>query len=333
MNIRLAILMITALPFLAKPVLAADFYGASVFDKDVPTITWKAGIDGIHPIVSNVEYGSPARKAGFKNGDIILSINNKDIKRSSDLDKFTANALNVRILNGTTWNTLTIDRQVIAAEKANSIAVERNAPTPAISHSPQVNTTQDNLPPLKFDDASLDSMYGKTTPAELARQRQIAERIERADTAKEREQTETARRQAELQLQMSRQAVEQEETRQRAARIAEAQQAQRQQAVMQNQQPYGASQVTIPLEVMLLHQRGQIEKVQTQQQTEQQQEPQQKQYFLTNGGTMTQPPGSSFSTTSKGETYFSPEGSAFSYGTGANAGKKCFHYGDFADCK
>lgn len=54
--------------------------------------------------------------------------------------------------------------------------------------------------------------------------------------------------------------------------------------------------------------------------------------LLTNGGVMTQPPGSAFATTSKGETYFKPVGSAFSYGTGANSGKTCFHYRNFADC-
>lgn len=59
----------------------------------------------------------------------------------------------------------------------------------------------------------------------------------------------------------------------------------------------------------------------------------QQEYFLTNGGMMMQPPGSAFATTSKGETYFKPEGSAFSYGTGTNSGKTCFHYGNFADCK
>ena len=58
----------------------------------------------------------------------------------------------------------------------------------------------------------------------------------------------------------------------------------------------------------------------------------QRQFFLTNGGMMTKPPGSSFATTSEGETYFKPEGSAFSYGTGTNSGKTCFHYGNFADC-
>ena len=59
----------------------------------------------------------------------------------------------------------------------------------------------------------------------------------------------------------------------------------------------------------------------------------QQQYFTTDGGMMTQPPGSDFAITSKGDTYYKPQGSAFSYGTGQNAGKTCFHYGAFADCK
>lgn len=308
---RVVMLTITVLSFIASIAFAADFYGASVIDKDVPTITWKAGVDGIRPIVNGVEYGSPASKAGFKNGDIILSINNKDVKRSSDLIKFNGNTLNVKILNGTTWNTLTIDKVAIEAvkaqEKANQAATVRKVAAPVTRQISNVNATQDSLPPLKFDDAALEKMYGKTTPAELARQRQIADRIERADKAREREQTEIARRQLEIQLRMAREAASKEEARQQAARAVEAQQAQRQQTLMQKRQ--------------------------IQEQQEEQQEPRQKQYFLTNGGTMTQPAGSSFSTTSKGETYFSPEGSSFSYGTGANAGKNCFHFGAFADCK
>ena len=53
------------------------------------------------------------------------------------------------------------------------------------SQTSSKHATQDNSPSLRFDDTKLESMYGKTTPTELARQRQNAERIENEDRARE----------------------------------------------------------------------------------------------------------------------------------------------------
>lgn len=185
MKIKLIIFAITALPLIANTAIASDFYGASVTDKDVPSSYMKNGIYGSRPIINDVTYDSPAERAGFSKGDIILSINDKDVKRSSDLDNISGNTLKVNIFNGFKWKTLTIDRLAIETEKASRIATERKAATVTTHQSPYVNERPDNSPPLKFDDKALEKKYGKTTPAELAGERQTAEAALSAEDAEE----------------------------------------------------------------------------------------------------------------------------------------------------
>jgi len=148
---KLVILTITALPFIASMSIASDFYGATVTDKDTPTAAWKAGIIGVHPTINDVTYDSPAGKAGFKRGDIILSINDDDVKRTSELDKFTTNTLTVHVFDGNERKKLTIDRLAIETEKARRLADEKK-PAPAPESTDTNNESPDNSPPSKFDD-------------------------------------------------------------------------------------------------------------------------------------------------------------------------------------
>ena len=152
---KLVILSITALPFIVSMSIASDFYGATVTDKDAPTAAWKAGIIGVHPTINDVTYDSPAGKAGFKRGDIILSINDDDVKRTSELDKFTTNTLTVHVFDGNERKKLTIDRLAIETEKARRLADEKKPATataPAGESTDTNNESPDIAPPAKFDD-------------------------------------------------------------------------------------------------------------------------------------------------------------------------------------
>lgn len=180
MKIQRVIISIIALILMARVAIAYDFYGASITDREVPTAAWKAGIIGVRPIINDLTYDSPAGKAGFAKGDIILSINDKDVKKMSDLQKFTDNNLKVCLLRGSAWKTLVIDRLAIATEKSRRITEENQASTGTTSQSPYVDNSPNNAPPLRFDDATLERKYGTTTPEELAKQREIADALARS---------------------------------------------------------------------------------------------------------------------------------------------------------
>jgi len=132
LKLKFFVLTTILLSFLATVACAVDFYGASVSDKDVPTATWKVGIDGVRPTIVNIIKGSLAEKVGFTKGDIILSINNKDTKKSSDLLKFTDNLLEVHIFSGFTWKTLIIDLHTTKTDRFTVVDAQKN---PAVANT------------------------------------------------------------------------------------------------------------------------------------------------------------------------------------------------------
>ena len=157
-NVKLILVMQILLPLIGGSAFAIDFYGASVTDKDVPSSFMRCGIFGDHPVVGSVASDSPAEKAGFMKGDVIMSINDKDVGRSDGLAKIIENILNVSIFNGSEWKTLTINRLAIETEKASQLEAERKAAVVAAAiraHSSPPG--EDTSPPIKLDDSMLSN--------------------------------------------------------------------------------------------------------------------------------------------------------------------------------
>lgn len=157
------LLLVTQLlfPLIAGQAFAIEFYGASVTDKDVPSTFMRSGIYGGHPVVGSVASDSPAERAGFIQGDVIMSINDKDVGRSDELAKIIDDILNVSIFNGSEWKMLTINRLAIETEKARQIEAERKAAIVADTNSalssPTGDDKSDASPPLKLDDSMLSN--------------------------------------------------------------------------------------------------------------------------------------------------------------------------------
>jgi hypothetical protein len=140
---------------------AVDFFGASVTDKDTPSSFMKYGITGYRPVINEVDVASPAGNAGFNPGDIILSINNKNVRKSSELDKTSVGNLSVIVLTGNERRRLFIDKKTI--EKANRLAAEARANNSPPSTSRDEG--QENTSPVKFDDGYLEKRFGISTPS------------------------------------------------------------------------------------------------------------------------------------------------------------------------
>ena len=132
---------------------AADFYGAAVTDQEAPTVAWRAGITGFRPIVGDVPPNSNAAKYGFKQGHVILSINGKSIRKTSELSQFTTDTISVYVFDGTEMKTLSIDRLAIEKEKAERAEAEHKAAKPPPRVLP--DERPDDSPPMEFNDEIL----------------------------------------------------------------------------------------------------------------------------------------------------------------------------------
>jgi membrane-associated protease RseP (regulator of RpoE activity) len=125
---------------------AVDFYGADVTDSDVPSSYLKISLFGYRPIVGIVTYDTPAYKLGFQRGDIIFSINGKEIKRASELHQFTTDVLSISIFRCKEKMTLTLDRHANKAAQTRQFTAKKQSATqlqiahdvPAAVKSPQV---------------------------------------------------------------------------------------------------------------------------------------------------------------------------------------------------
>lgn len=158
----------------ATSTLALDFYGANVTDVDAPSSYMRVGIFGYHPTVGKVHDGSQSAKYGFRSKDIILSINGKNVQKTSELNQFQTDVLSIVVFRGNHSETLTIDRLAIEKIKANRVVVEGKQTNTAISQINFVDDRQDDTSTLKFDNAVLEKKYGKTTPEQRAREYQRA---------------------------------------------------------------------------------------------------------------------------------------------------------------
>lgn len=129
---------------------AADFYGATVTDREVPTNAWRAGITGFRPMVDTVPPNSHAAKYGFRQGNIIISVNGIKVRKTIELSQFKTDTISAYVFDGTEMKTLLIDRLAIEKEKAERIEAERKAVTPP----PQVvpDERPDDSPAMEFND-------------------------------------------------------------------------------------------------------------------------------------------------------------------------------------
>jgi membrane-associated protease RseP (regulator of RpoE activity) len=168
----------------ASMAFAHDFLGATVDDRDAPSDAFSAGIVGFRPIFHSVPSDSPAAIAGFQHGDIIMEVNGNKVKSTSDLGKYTSDTMSIIVLRGRSRKTLTIESKAFVAEKPITPEIEKHPASITTQQVINPNAQQDNSPPLYFNDAVLEKKYGKTTPAELARQRQVADKINKQDDYK-----------------------------------------------------------------------------------------------------------------------------------------------------
>lgn len=146
----------------ANMVDAFDFYGASISDKEAPLSYIKYGIKGYHPIINEVVLDTPVSKAGLKKGDVIISVNNRNIQKTTELRSVNGNVINLTVFNGFEQKTVSIERLSIETEKTKrKDAVRKHSNDSQIYL--QVVEQPDNSPPLKFDNAALEKKYGNSS--------------------------------------------------------------------------------------------------------------------------------------------------------------------------
>jgi hypothetical protein len=185
MQILLIILSGMVLLLSTEVVDAFDFYGAVIIDKEAPSAAWSSGVNGIHPTVNRVSNNSPAGKAGLKLGDIILSVNDTDIKKTSDLAKFADINLSIYIFSGFKFKTISIDEPVINADNSTPKSDNKKISAVDVSRNNIGGESSDDSAPLKFNDVELENKYGTSSPAELERTRRLSEINRRKEIEKD----------------------------------------------------------------------------------------------------------------------------------------------------
>lgn len=153
---HIAFVLLLDLFLSVSSVYALDFYGANVIDSDVPSSYFKIGLYGFRPVIDAISIDSPAAKHGFQRGDIIFSINGRNIKKSAELNQFKTKGLQVSIFRNREKVTLTIDGHANEATQTKPMAAKKQsdmqqgtvlvntAPMPSVPNSPvKVLRTQD----------------------------------------------------------------------------------------------------------------------------------------------------------------------------------------------
>lgn len=154
---------------------AYEFYGANLSIKDSNTIAMKSGVYGYKLHIVNIIDDSLSHASGLRKNDIILSINNKPVSSENDLSNLSSDVLKIIVLRDGARQTIDID--VDNYEK--NIKTNQNY---SKNISPNYkNKDESNLPPLVFNNDSLDQKYGKTTAAQLARERARADAVYEED--------------------------------------------------------------------------------------------------------------------------------------------------------
>ncbi|KAA0891646.1 hypothetical protein [Oryzomonas rubra] len=166
-----SVFVISVNPLIAHSI---DFYGIEVVDSDTPSSFMKYGVYGYHPTVKSGFYEADTTNLGFRRGDIIISINNKNIRSSSELYQFKTDILTVLVFSKNEKKTLTIDRA--ALEKDKSVKIEKQIidNVKYIANDTYSDEKVDNRPTLKFDDKYLERKFGKSTPEQKAMENQRA---------------------------------------------------------------------------------------------------------------------------------------------------------------
>lgn len=109
---------------------AGGFYGATVADRDLPSSYFKIGLFGSRPVISDVPPGSAAASSGLQRGDIILSINGKDITKTSELSQLTSEMLMVSVLRNKEKMSLAIDRRATGVGRVRPVTAEKQSALP-----------------------------------------------------------------------------------------------------------------------------------------------------------------------------------------------------------
>lgn len=214
--------------FLATTGHALDFYGATITDRELPSSFFKIHLYGFRPTADRVTTDSPADRFGLKRGDVILSVNGKSVARTADFPGMTHEKNDIRVIRGLARKRITATRATIAAaQKAQRAAYKTQETAPQAAAAP----SSDTGPAIRFDDATLEKRFGKTTPAQqevLRQQNQQRVQQEEADAAARKQRllqeeqqqaaakaaAETAKKQQEA-LEEQRKAAEREAARQR----------------------------------------------------------------------------------------------------------------------
>lgn len=167
---RLFATMVLIVLHTASNALALDFFGAKVIDKDAPASYMNKGILGYRPTVVEVEEGSPAKQYGLTRGDIILSVDQAEVRSVSDFKYPLPISVSIVIFNKTLRKTITIVQtapQSQAVVKSPSSFGYRDIEPFAKSKSkvsPQKKgSSMKEEPALVFDKDYLDRRFGKKT--------------------------------------------------------------------------------------------------------------------------------------------------------------------------
>ncbi|MBK5276689.1 MAG: hypothetical protein JJE30_16795 [Desulfuromonadales bacterium] len=124
---------------------AMDFEGAIIEFKDVPTRAWKYGVLGNKWIVSIVKDKSHAKLIGLKQGDIILTVDDKNLVSIDDLLEMSYGEHAIKVLN--------------TKNQVDNLVINRMPPKPV--NTPK-NRQDLNLPSIAVNDEVLAQKYGKT---------------------------------------------------------------------------------------------------------------------------------------------------------------------------
>jgi len=124
---------------------AMNFEGAILDFKDVPTSVWRYGVLGNKWIVIIVNDKSQAKQIGLKQGDIIISLDDKDIVTQNDLTKLSVGNHNIKVLN----KKYHVENLVIYIRPKNS-------------ENSIKNELDSNSPTIVVNDEVLSNKYGES---------------------------------------------------------------------------------------------------------------------------------------------------------------------------
>lgn len=156
----------------AQPVFGLDFFGATVYDRDVPASYMKVGIVGYHPIITDIEQYSVAAKAGLTRGDIILSVGKINILSTSELPSPLPEKITLTIFDKKARKTVTLTQpQPIPTAAPNMARAPQPHPLPKSmegqprkANKKKTSKKAQQEPPILFDNDYLVQRFGTAAP-------------------------------------------------------------------------------------------------------------------------------------------------------------------------